>query len=305
MIRPMKFPSPIRIVAVFLALVSFSQSKVDLGAKNPQQAKFLEVHSRLLAEYQEGDFAQAINSLKVLEGILKQRIASEKGENARVVTSPEFEALHKRTRSPLSIPVSGEVLKVDLGSSTFFISPEGVFHEYLVNYRNPRSFRLYFSHAGKPLTMNRYLKTKNGEALEVSLSSSNPKVVKIGKKSGEITFEGPGECIVKIAVGPVSSEFALRVIEIPLGKSAVTAEGLVSKFGLPSKESSVNVFWPESERLDGVFYGYSNDTRMRKITHWQYKDYPGAILSFEGEVDELEGLRNPTWEKLDLLFLKN
>jgi hypothetical protein len=81
----------------------------------------------------------------------------------------------------------------------------------------------------------------------------------------------------------------VKIVELPIKTFPFgTPSGEVIKaLGLPDDKSKVFVSWPDSKRIDGIFYNpRAGGAAMAE--HWRYKDYPGLVVSImNGTVYEI------------------
>jgi hypothetical protein len=122
----------------------------------------------------------------------------------------------------------------------------------------------------------------DGKPQRVGFHSEDEKVVHV-YEDGSAGFPGGGKTNVVVSLAGESVKVPVTVVQLPVNSgrylTGSPAEDVIRLMGLPDEKQKHYVSWPDSEIIDGIYYG-SSDPRWGIATeHWKYRKYPGAVIA--------------------------
>lgn len=214
------------------------------------------------------------------------------------LTSICFSAFSQDYRQHKQAIIGDDTLRVYYGDSVIYMTVDQMagFDEKV----NPPLLGLFATWNGKALKKNRRI-TVDGEKRVLNFYAGDTGILQFKPQTG---FVSQGFFKV-LGVGRVNCYAVLSdsdTIEIPLRIQALDiesdfAENMIEDFiGSPDIRRDESLRYGAVDTIDGIVYDATDLIRGRRVKHWIYDEYPGAVLEINPvDVEVYVRVRQAGW----------
>lgn len=276
------------IVLIGLTLSShmvLAQSTPVASNDIPSSSQFDKLYNDLKEQYSGKDFKTALSTLEKIKALINSQFQA-----AQKLDQPDSEAfalLYDKAKYPATLKFGDHTLKV-YGNKDIFVSgddPKSA--DSSLEYRDIFIGTFSVSYDGNNLINDVYCKINN-RTEEIHYQSSGAKVITVSNhedldaiSSGQITIHGVGNAIVTLILAGQSLELPIKVTKIPVYNLMLT-DDLIKLLGLPDKQTSDVVEWPNYKYIDGIRYEPTASQGKLYTDHWFYNKYPRVVFAVDG-----------------------
>jgi hypothetical protein len=180
-----------------------------------------------------------------------------------------------------------DTFRVYYGDSTIYMTVDQM--EGFDEKANPPLLGLYATWNGNALKKNRRI-TIEGEKRVLNFYSADTSILKFKAQTGFVSqgfFEvrDVGEVICFAVLGErdtLTVDLSIQALDI----ESDFAENMIEDFiGPPDNRRDESMRYGEIDTIDGIIYDATDLIRGRRVKHWIYHQYPGAVLEIN-PIDE-------------------